>query len=132
MSVAIKKIEGVERVNVSLNEGMARIRLKPGNKVTLEQLRQAVKDNGFTPKDARVTAHGKITSTGGKLQLNVSGTNQVYQLSIAPKAKKSKNDLQAELGKTLLVEGVIGAADARKGSPTLQVTNFTPTTEKGS
>ena len=40
VSVALEKIEGVELVKVSLNEGIADIKLKLGNKVTVEQIVQ--------------------------------------------------------------------------------------------
>jgi len=52
---SLKKIGGVEDVKVSLNDGKAIISLKPGNTVTLEQIQDIVRKNGFTPKEANVT-----------------------------------------------------------------------------
>ena len=69
---ALKKFSGVESVDVSLNKGLATVKLKPANPVTPEQLWDAVKKNGFTPKDTRVVVRGEIVSKGGKSQLKVN------------------------------------------------------------
>lgn len=107
MSVALKKIEGVESAKVSLNEGLARIRLNSGNKVRLEDLRKAIENNGFTPKEARVTTQAQLVSTNGKLQLKVTGIERIYAVVVAPKAQTSQKELQAAVGKTVVVEGII-------------------------
>lgn len=80
VSVAMKKVEGVESVRVSLNRGEALLGLKPGNSVTVERIRQVVRDNGFTPKDSDVEIVGKVVERGGKAALAVSGPDVVYLL----------------------------------------------------
>jgi copper chaperone CopZ len=80
VSVAIKKIEGVSSVQVSLNEGVADIVLKPRNKVTVEAVREVVRRNGFTPKDAQVQVAGQVVERGGKPALEVSEADVVYPL----------------------------------------------------
>jgi copper chaperone CopZ len=107
VSVSLKKIDGVESVKVSLNEGLARIVLKPKNTIRLEQLREVVEKNGFTPKEARVAVRGEIVSVDGHLYLKVMGLNQRYTLSAGPKAEKTEDELKKMVGKTLLVEGMI-------------------------
>jgi copper chaperone CopZ len=76
----MKKVEGVESVQVSLNRGEALLRLKPGNSVTVERIRQVVLDNGFTPKDSDVEIVGKVVERSGKAALAVSGPDVVYLL----------------------------------------------------
>ena len=66
MSVAVRKVDGVESVDVSLEKAAADIRLKPNNRVTLSQLRAAIKKNGYATRDAQVEAHGKIALRDGK------------------------------------------------------------------
>ncbi len=39
-------------MEVSLNKGLASVKLKPGNTLTMQQFWQAVKRNGFTPKES--------------------------------------------------------------------------------
>lgn len=77
---ALKKFSGVESVDVSLNKGLATVKLKPANQVTPEQLWDVVKKNGFTPKDTRVVVRGEIVSKGGKSQLKVSPGNRTYEV----------------------------------------------------
>ena len=66
MSVALKKVNGVQDVKVSLNEGSAVIKLKDGNKVDVEQIREIIRKNGFTPKGAEVKVAGKVVERDGK------------------------------------------------------------------
>ena len=76
----MKKVPGVESVQVSLNKGEAVLKLKQGNSATVAQIRQVVLDNGFTPKDADIEIAGKLVERAGKAALAVSGTAVVYSL----------------------------------------------------
>ena len=55
----MRKVEGVESVRVSLNDGLTILDLKPANAVTIARLRQIIKNNGFVSKEANVIAHGE-------------------------------------------------------------------------
>jgi copper chaperone CopZ len=79
--VAVRKLEGVESVDVSLERGAATIALRPGNRITLPQLRQIIRNNGFTAKDATVTVIGTVIERGGKPALSVTGTDVVWLLA---------------------------------------------------
>jgi copper chaperone CopZ len=65
VSVAVQKLDGVESVEVSLERAVADIRLNPGNAVTIDRLREIVKTNGFAPREAVVTAVGRLLDRGG-------------------------------------------------------------------
>jgi copper chaperone CopZ len=95
--VALLKVAGVESVDVSLERATAAIRLRAGNSVTLAQIREIVKNNGFTAKEADVTVVGSLVERGGKPALAVSGTNVV--LLLAPDSKQP--DTYEELTKRL-------------------------------
>ncbi len=43
----LKKLEGVESVDISLNRGLVRIKLKEGYTLEEEKLRKIVKESGF-------------------------------------------------------------------------------------
>jgi copper chaperone CopZ len=102
----MKKVQGVESVEVSLNRGEALLRLKPGNSVTIEQIRQAVLDNGFTPKDSEVEVSGQVVERGGKPALAVSGPNVVYLLVDHHQAMRKVEKLWKEgRGKDVVVTG---------------------------
>jgi hypothetical protein len=84
--VAVGKLAGVESVDVSLERAVADIRLRPGNAVTLAQLRRIIKDNGFTSKAATVTVVGTLSDRGGSPVLVVTGTDAVLWLARDPKS----------------------------------------------
>jgi copper chaperone CopZ len=98
---ALKKISGVESVDVSLNKGLATVKLKPGNSAAPEQFWEAVKKNGFTPKDTHVVVRGDISSTNGKTQLKVNPVNRAYELIGGANPPE---------GQTVTVEGTITPA----------------------
>ena len=107
MSVSIKKIEGVESVNVSLNQGSANIRLQPANTVRIEQILRAVTNNGFTPKEAKISAVGTVLSTEAKLKFQIAGTNQSFDVLFDTAVKDISDAVRKEVGKTIVVDGVI-------------------------
>lgn len=112
MSVSIGKIAGVESVHVFLNKGLVDIKLKPGNTVRIEQIRKAIENDAFTPKDARVVAVGQIISQGGKLQFKLARTNETFPLSRTP-----HKSWQSQVGRELTVDGLISTIG------TLQITS---------
>lgn len=80
MSVALKKLDGVQEAKVSLNEGVAIVTLKPNNTVTVDQVRKIVRSNGFTPKETDIRVSGKLVERGGRPALEVSGLGFTYLL----------------------------------------------------
>ena len=71
MSVATKKLEGVESVEVSLEKSSADIKLKADNKVTLPLIRRIIRSNGYPTRDAQITARGRIVDRDGKPVLDL-------------------------------------------------------------
>jgi hypothetical protein len=116
----MKKIPEVENVQVSLKQGKAIVKLKPGNTVRLDDLVRKVRDNAFNPKEARVSVRGELFSSEGKLQFKVLGTNDVYQLIPGPQT----NELKKNVGKVLLVEGEVPAPKDKTPVRTMEVKSF--------
>jgi hypothetical protein len=75
----MKKVPAVTQVRVSLNDGLTILDLKPGNTVTLTELRQIIKNNGFVSKEATVAARGSVSAD--QKTFTVDGTHE--QLSLA-------------------------------------------------
>jgi hypothetical protein len=69
--VALITLPGVESADVSLDKASADIRLKAGNAISIAQLRELMKKNGFPTKDAQVVARGRITDRDGRLSLDL-------------------------------------------------------------
>lgn len=105
MSVAIRKLEGVESVEVSLNEGTADVILKPGNQLDPERIRQVARDNGFTPKGSDVRVAGRVVERGGRPALAVTGLHSVYLLEGVSETKGRLDELTKAMGKEVVVSG---------------------------
>lgn len=113
MSVALQGLPGVDAVKVSLNEGAATLQLKPGSKVTLEQVREVIRKNGFSPKESRVKVAGEIIERNGHPALRVSGLDTVLLL-----------ENWKGTGKQVALTGVISGEGP--GPAVLQVTGAAP------
>lgn len=98
---ALQKVNGVESVDVSLNKGLATVKLKPGNTVHPQEFWEAVHKNGFTPKATRVLVRGSI---GGENQLKVTGTDQIFELKAD---SKTLEEVRRMAGKTITIEGAL-------------------------
>ncbi len=112
MSVSLKSVSGVDSVDVSLAKGLASVKMKPGNTATLKQLQTAITKNGFTMKQSAVTATGTVVVDSGRVQLKVSGSNEMLDLIPEGQATPMANSLN---GKSLLVDGVV--PETAKGKP---------------
>lgn len=130
MSVALKKIDGVQDVKVSLNEGRADVELKPGNRVRLDRIREVIRSNGFTPKGANVTVSGTLVLSERRLALHVNGSDVVYLLWDAPSAAGKVAELGNEArGRTVtdvVVEGHVPEKAPQSVAPLaiIQVTAY--------
>jgi copper chaperone CopZ len=105
--VALKKVAGVDSVDVSLNKGLATVKLKPGNAVSVEQLWQLIHENGYTPKSTAVSVRGDLENSPRGLQLKVSGTNRTIALVADPKKGTAYADAAKRLGQTVVVQGTM-------------------------
>lgn len=71
MRAAVRKLEGVESVDVSVEKASVDITLEADNKVTLPQLRRTIRSNGNETKDATIAGRGKIVGRAGKFVLDL-------------------------------------------------------------
>ncbi len=109
--VAVQKVDGVESVELSLERAQADIRLRPGNKVSLDQFRAIVKGNGFEPKQAIVTAVGTVRAVSGAMVFDVSGVARALTIaaerSDAAALKQLKAALDAKSSAPLEIAGSV-------------------------
>lgn len=114
---AIKKLSGVDAVEVSLNKGLATVKLKPGNTLRPEDLWQTVRKNGFTPKETSVVVRGDVQA--GKFK--VTGTNQLFDLAPDPKNSKALEEVQAQAVNPLVIQGALTPATDLKAAVPIYV-----------
>lgn len=57
---SVRKMRGVEEVEVDAKQSVLRVRLAAGNRVRLSTVRDTMKSVGFTPQEARVEAQGQV------------------------------------------------------------------------
>ena len=117
MRVSLKSVSGVDGVDVSLDKGLASVKMKPGNAATFRQLKEAITKNGFTMQPSNVSVAGKIVMTNGQPQLQVSGSDDVVKL--IPDSPQTA-DVSALAGKTVLVEGTLDEAGKGKAPDTVR------------
>ena len=121
VDVALKKVPGVESVDVSLNKGLATVKLKPGNALSVPQFWELIHKNGYTPKSTAVSVRGDLANVNGQLRLNVSGTKDTLTLAANPKNPTAYSEASKKLGQTVIVQGVMEPGKDLKAPVPLQV-----------
>jgi len=120
--VSLKSVAGVDAVDVSLEKGLASVKMKPGNAATLKQLQEAITKNGFTMKPSPVSGAGKIVMIKGQPQLQVSFSNDLVNL--IPDGSLTTN-VNAMADKRVTVEGTLEETAKGKTPETIRYRSIT-------
>lgn len=107
VDVALKKTPGVESVDVSLNKGLATVKLKPGNTASVPQFWELLHEKGYTPKATTISVRGQLVGGPGRLQLKVSGTKDTLDLTPDPKNSAAYKAAAAKTGQIVIAQGVM-------------------------
>jgi copper chaperone CopZ len=121
VNVALKKVPGVESVEVSLNKGLATVKLKPGNTVAVPQFWQLLHEKGYTPKATAISVRGELAEAQGHVQLKVTGTKDTLTLAADPKNPGVYREASQKLGRSVTVGGVMVPGKDLKVATPLQV-----------
>lgn len=122
MRVSLKAVTGVDSVDVSLEKGVASVRMKPGNTATLKQLQDAITKNGFAMKASKATVAGSVLAGNGKTQLKVSGSNDLLELLPASQSIPLASSMQ---GKSVIASGIISEPQKDRVPDSLTYTSLT-------
>ena len=76
----LKKMDGIEKVRVSLNDGKAYLDLTANNSLSLKQIQEEVKQNGFSARNAEVVLEGQLIKKDNALKIRVK--NEEYYLTL--------------------------------------------------
>jgi copper chaperone CopZ len=129
VSVAVKKIAGVQSVNVSLNKGLVTIELAAGNHLTMIELRRVITANGFSPKEANVVVDGVLENRAGTPTLKSDGTNETFLLVPMQNAASAFEDVKRLIPQGAHAE-INGRIDPPRGPEQLAVASVKPLREQ--
>ena len=119
-------------MEVSLERSQASVRLRPGNRVTLAQLRQLVKNNGFNPREAAVTVLGDLAEKANTVTLSVSGSGGVLIITQdpanAPAYRRVRDRLASGSGMSVMLDGLVPEPTAKDAEERLVVREVHPKT----
>jgi copper chaperone CopZ len=76
VSASVQRLAGVKSVDVSLKKGLLDIVLTPGNTFKMSDLRKRIRENGFRPMEATVTAVGEFNGS----KFDVLGSGESYDI----------------------------------------------------
>ena len=107
-------------MDVSLEKGLAVVKLKPGNSVRLKQLQEAITRNGFTMKDSKIVAAGRLVRNGDAVKLQVSGSNDT--LTLIPESSASA----APDATPVVVEGMVPEASKGRAPDAIRYRSVSP------
>ena len=103
MRVALKKVEGLSGIDVSLKEGEARIAFQTQNRTSYTAIRRAITDNGFNVRETQLVASGTLRSEAGGWRFQVSGTEDSFL--VVPDSPSVAEQLKTLAENTVVVRG---------------------------
>lgn len=108
-------------MTVSLNEGMTTVLFAPSNSVRIEHIREAIRSNGFTPKEADIRVAGMLLHRGDALALAVPGADTLVlqDLPAAPGQMTALRRLPPN--EPIAVTGQVPAAEGRPATSSSRV-----------
>ena len=84
----LKRVGGVEGVQVHMKQGITEVQSRPEVPLNLEDIRQAVKEAGFTLRKIRLTVKGRVVRENEAWVLQSSGDETRYLLFDAEHAEE--------------------------------------------
>ena len=90
----LKKVEGVEKLEINVNRGAIKITVKEGKTLSIEEVEKAVKDGGFTPREISLTVTGRLTERDGRTMLTISGSEETFLVESNEQLRKIKEALK--------------------------------------
>ena len=102
----LKKVEGVEKLEIKVDQGVAKLTVKEKKNLSIEDVKKAVVDGGFTPRDIAITVKGRISEHNGRTVLKLAKNANVFLIAQNEQLKKVKEALKGE-DKLLRITGTL-------------------------
>ena len=119
----MQKVPGVNAVRVSLNEGLTVLDFKEENSVTLAQLRQVIRNNGFVTKEAQIVARGLVTASGEQMSFEVTRSGERITLAPSKTLPRQYEDLRERVSagqRDALISGTVQLAEPKALTMTVE------------
>lgn len=97
---------------------MVSVELEPDNALTLGELRNAIRERGFSPREAEVRATGRVEVTAGHPYLRLPGHPRPYRLVASDETGERLN---AREGDAVVVIGSVPESEEGEDPATLRV-----------
>lgn len=107
-------LSGVEAVTVSLNDGYAEVHLDDDSGVTLADIREIIRKNGFSPKGAHVRVTGTLVEADDRQVLLQTDTG-TFELDIGSQTLLSQ---LSDADSPVTLSGFVAAGDGGRLSVT--------------
>lgn len=118
--VAVEKLPGVTEAEVSLEEGLVRIRFDATSEAGVVDIRQAIENQGFSPREADVRVAGRLEEAGDRLALRVPGPTPPYVLD---GTAELLGELRTRIGRSVELSGTV-PGDAGGAAVRIHVTRI--------
>ena len=92
----LKRVEGVRDVKVFVDAGRAELQFKKNVPAGLEEIGPAVKRAGYTPREIRIEATGRMVDWNGSPALALEGTDEKLLLNGSDVLKRLRQDVKAK------------------------------------
>jgi len=120
----LKEVAHVASLQIEIDDGLAIVRPEEGTAVDLAALEEAIRKGGFTPREMRVSATGRLTELAGEPVLELPDG---IVLRLAPGDAAGSGISGADAGSVVRVEGAVGrdSPEGHTGHPyTVRVDSF--------
>lgn len=101
----MKNMDGAKNVTLSLNEGKTTAEFVQGSKVTLKDIRDAIRKGGFDARDATLSITGTLNREGERWILSLP-SGERYQLERYDEMIP-ESDLQERRGQEITLTGLV-------------------------
>lgn len=102
----LKRIEGVEKVEINVKGGTTALRTKPGRTLDLDEVAKAVREGGFTPRTLTVTVTGEIREWNSRPVIQLTGTDDRFLIDQNAQLKQLQTRLRGQK-KLVILTGTV-------------------------
>jgi mercuric ion binding protein len=102
----LKKVAGVEKLEIKVDAGTARLTVQKGQRLSIEVVERTIKEGGFTPREVTVDVVGHLAEMNGRPVLKFAGADDLFLVTPNATFQRLKDTLK-EGGEGIAVTGKV-------------------------